>query len=585
MASTSRIPVSARISASSSMPAITTTSASPSRSLTHHLAAQDTVNKMADSDSDDHAWGKIERLRIRRIYSEGSSDFAGSSHPSSGTSTDNSPFLGAVTVKLAQERRKTYKSTHDVTGPNTDTATARAGHEDVARPGVATNRISSERPTQIAIPPRDPKNDIAIGPSSPNQRHQTIKNPPVSTRITSLSLMPPLHHSGLNRSSPVDSNHLESVYSKGETESKSQTQKEFANVRPKLVSTLSQGERDMHALGFRAVTNTDAIPGHMAADTRWQGVDAANNRKASVATVDTVSSTGADGGVPNRLRHLLGTESDREFAKTRAKGNISPDEFDVRAAPRRKAIDIPTFLPSSHDMVTFAPINTPARTAAYVDEVASNPPNLPIMLDTDPSESDNSLHAPATTVTTAEKRHQPNLRLSPMPNAPVLLGPPFRHSSRSPVPGVSPPIPAKNPLRQRSSFGGGASGSRASTPGLSGIPSPNSLYATPSDTPGPGILDSAMFLPSRQSQQPTMVAASPEPKPSAQTPTIANKNRENSGRSPKRPEKPPNAKDRRMHCDKAPTTAEIMKAIEFAEGPLQKQRSNTSNISVSAKNE
>ncbi|KAJ9098635.1 hypothetical protein QFC21_004283 [Naganishia friedmannii] len=592
MASTSRIPVPSRISASSSMPIITTTSAVSSRSgssLTQHLNIAQKSNIMTESDSDDQVWGKIEKLRTRRIYSEGNSDFAESPPSSAGVSTvGESPALGAVTLKPVHHgSRRAFKSTTESFGSNANGATSRQASSSLAGTGPGS---SPARPAHIAIPPRNP-NSVIIGPSSPNQ-NQTLKTRPVAARMSSLTIKPSSHQPGLGRSPNSDSNLSQSLYHLG-TETNSQVQNESHHARPKLISTISQGERGMQALGFRAAGKKDTFAGHLSVNSQPSRTEATNDRKASTTTSAlSVSSTGADGGVPKRLRHVLGTESDRELARARAKGEISPSESDARIALRRKAIDIPSVLPSSYDMVTSAPMNNSARTEAYVHAVARNPPDIPITPDTDQSESDQSshrLHPPNTTMTTAEKRHQPNLRLSAMPNVPFLLAPAIHHSARSPISAVSPPIPAKNPLRQRNSFGG-ASPSRASTPGLSGIPSPNSLYVTPAETSGPGILDRAPLLSPTRPHQLVSMPISPNSRRregksprSTQLSLSPSSHTRTSPRVQKRPgESSPSTKDSRLDRNKALTTADIVKAMEYAEGPLQQQQSIVSGISVGA---
>lgn len=599
MASTSRIPVPSRISASSSMPIITTTSATSSRSASSLTRNQPVKSAaiMAESDSDDQVWGKIEKLRTRRIYSEGNSDFAESPPSSSGVSAVGvSPSQGEFKLKpLHHDSRRAFKSNASGSESNTNGATSRQSSSELAgtaQPGHRGSPLSPPRSTYIAIPPRDP-NSITVGPSSPNQRDRTIRTRPVAARMSSLTIKPSSPQPEHGRSLNLDLTFSQSPDSVERAETHTGTQNELTNAQLKRVGNVSQGERGMQALGFGATAGKKApFTDHLSVICQRSGTETANDRKASIASVVSISSTGADGGVPKRLRHVLGTESDREFARIRAKGDVSPDEFDVRVAPRRKAVDIPSVLPSSQDMVTSAPINTSARTAAYVHAVAINPPDVPIIPDTDLSESDQSLHRlhlPNTSITTAEKRHQPNLRLSPMPSVPFLLAPAVHHSARSPISAVSPPIPAKNPLRQRSSFGG-ATGSQASTPGLSGMPSPNSLYVTPAETPGPGILDTAPLLSPSRSEQLASTPTSPNsnrkearsPR-SARLPVSPSRHTERSPRSQTRSEKSSGPTDSRNDVNTAFTTADIVKVMEYAEQPLQQQQSSISEISVSVR--
>jgi hypothetical protein len=541
---------------------------------------------MAESDSDDQVWGKIEKLRTRRIYSEGNSDFADSPPSSSGVSAvGNSLSLGVVILNPAHHgSRKAGKSTTE------SSRQPSSGFAGIAQPGVTGSRLSPARPVHIKIPPRDP-NSLSIGPSSPNQRDQTIRTRPVAVRMSSLTIKPSSPQSGLARSPNSDSDLSQSAYRLGRAEDDTHLQSGSPSARSRLVGHVSQAERGMQALGFGAVGKKDTFAGHLSVTAHRFGAGVANDRKASNSSVVSISSTGADGGVPERLRHVLGTESERERARLRAKGDISPDESDARIAPRRKAVDIPSVLPSSRDMVTSAAINTPARTAAYVQAVVQNPPDMPIMLDSDLSEShqdSHPIHPPNPIMTTAEKRHQPNLRLSAMPNVPFLLAPAVHHSARSPISAVSPPIPAKNPLRQRSSFGG-ASNCRASTPGISGVPSPNSVYVTPAETPGPGILDRVpLVVSSSQSQQLASASTSPLSKhredrspSSTQLPTSPSRHTVRYTQSKTQPTMSPGATYVRTNGNQAFMTADIVKAIEYAEGPLQQQQSIISGISVS----
>ncbi|KAJ9122482.1 hypothetical protein QFC22_001910 [Naganishia vaughanmartiniae] len=583
MASTSRIPV--LVSASSSMPIIRTTASSTSPSLlsssrTHHLSIATSSNVMAESDSDDQIWGKIEKLRTRRIYSEASSDFANSPASSSEVSTvGNSPLLGSATSKPLNGKISAVDSLHhESSGPKTNGTTLRESSSGLARstqPGVTDPRISPARSYHVAIPPIDPLNSTVAESSTPKPRKRTPKPRPVAIHLSAFSLDSSSPRPGLGTSPDWDSEASRSTYGVGGADE----------------NTEEHVERGMQALGFEVAVKKDTFAGHLVVSPQSCEQEAVNDRKASTGTAGTASSTGADGGLPKRLRHVLGTESDRELAKVRAKGDASPDEADARMAPRRQAVDIPSVVPSSADMVTSAPISTSARTAAFVNRITNNPPDMPIMLDTDQSESDHSVqrvHVPNPPMTTAERRLQPNLRLSSMPDVPFLLASAVRHPARSPS-GLTPSIPAKNPRRQQSSAAR-TPGSLASTPGLSGRPSPNSFYATPAETPAVGILDRTLLASPSQSERLVSKSSSPEfqrkearsPR-SSQLPISPARRAGNLPRSsPTRPEKSPTTNQARTVRNKGLTTAEIVNAMEYAEDPLQQQQSRSSDISIAA---
>lgn len=477
----SRIPVlgpalaaassSSRITTSSSMPSVTiaavsdpTTVASTSTGNgTLRLENSATSDMWNGPDEEDQAWGKIERLRTRRVFSEGSSHVGESPTFVSGfPTTDYSPSLDYRPFDPPARKAE------DGVFSNA-TASARREHNQPPparprRPSGPRSRPLSGRSERLQSPKRDQTDASIDGSISPEYQHDPL--PPDPSSVTTLP-------SRDRRRSPGENVLLGDTIasSTAHGDSNAQPSSREPTVRPKLVSTVSAHGTGMLALGFREV-------------------DRRANTSVTHTSIDPLDSAAKAG--PSRRHGMDGTVG--PVSPKRADRGLPPVGFETYMQPRRKAVDIRQVSSSSFDKDGPRRTDIPSRTAAFVQAIARNPPENPIMLDTAPTDSDNRLGKILSRehiATTAEKRHQPQLRLSSMPNVPTLRASGITHPFRSPGSGESPPIPPKNPLRQRSSVGAATPTSQGSTPTVSGFPTPNGAYVTPSETPGIGILDRA----------------------------------------------------------------------------------------------
>lgn len=487
----SRIPVLAPALSSAHSSRITTSSSTPFRaaravsdatypaaststgSATYHLGEVGVLPDMWNSsNAEDQAWGKIERLRMRRIFSEGTADLA------------ESPISFSDTVR---QEHATFNGTRPFSPGarrNTD-ATAAERRElrhrpipDTVQSISMTSRPMTQLPQDVTSSQRDTQHTVRHGSKSPDFRNRSLPSEPFAmlSRPTRDRRRMPFGDAVVGNTGGLSGSPADSPAHSSDQESKNRT---------KLVSNVSINGWGMLALGFEDADRK--ISQSVEPVVTEPKVDL-GRRSSKAETVEIVSSTGTDRGEP--FHRVSRADASDEDVRAQAAGAVTTERSGLSTQPRRRAFDIPRALPSSVDNDATERTES-SRTAACVQGLVSNPPDLPGMVDANPSDSSSSLRSSVGReylATTAEKRHQPQLRLVSMPNIPSLRAPgihqPFGRSGS----GASPPIPPKSPLRQPSSFGA-TSSSHGTTSTISGFLTPNSVYATPLEIPGIPILD------------------------------------------------------------------------------------------------
>jgi hypothetical protein len=450
----------------------------PSRGIGASSDMRNNVN------ADDQAWGKIERLRTRRVFSEGTGELAASPTPLSGT-VDNVPTFGyrpfspgmrqSSDSTSAEQRKPTHRSTPDT-------------------PDTVQSSSTSEGPVRrrVTSPQRHAQHATGKLHNSPDHRKQSLPSD------SSAMLSRPARD---RRRIPSDNAPVNDMANPlmAKVDSTDKPSNRETIGRPKLVSNESIDGWGMLALGFERKDESFGSQHSIGPlDAQHQADYTRRNISAMQASV---SSTGSNQGEPTMF--LERPETDSEAVISEEAGPRTAVQSSVPTQPRRRAFDIPRALPSSGD--NGAPDGTQSSmTTASGHNISSE---IPAMSDTDPSDSGSKPAIREYLATTAEKRHQPQLRLVSMPNIPALRAPGVLQLPRRSGSGASPPIPPKSPLRQPGSFVASPT-SRDSNATTSGFLTPNSAYATPSETPGIAILDRPPEA-TTPSQEPRSGAGSP----------------------------------------------------------------------------
>lgn len=451
---------SSRMSSSASMPsvavravshtsadtaaAVASTSSSPtSQSGTSGSGGFNAASSMRhDAVAEDEAWGKIERLRTRRVFSEGHNQAgpsfsAGSSsritspakpdrqldinHIREGQSSVSSPFEPLATSELMRPRTERSKGSSGSAYRLPDIRLD-SGHVEI-QDQLTSRRRSDSKPVHRSS---------SIPRAVDGHRNQTLRRNPL-----------------INNDTLARESHVGTSTQAGQVE--------YA-TKSHLVRNDGRHATSLLALGFPDVVKTpNGSTNQQLVYPLGRDAQIPDNQKANMA----------------RPIDIVGGDNDSSRWRTEGEGH---------GQSKRSADQIPRILASSHDTIP-SKVNMAGRVSGSPLEIDLNSPEMSISLDTqDSGYSLGPTYEPNQTVTTAQKRHQPQLRLASMPNVPMFHAPGVELPSRSPGSGGSPPIPAKNPLRKRSSVGTVTPGSQVSTPGLSGRPTFNMTYGSPAES-------------------------------------------------------------------------------------------------------
>lgn len=442
--------------------AATPSTASPMAPADHSSTAiGSSFDMLNNPNAEDQAWGKIERLRTRRVFSEGDGDLAAAPTTSSG-SADDAPTFGyrpfspgprsnAVTT-AAEPRNPTHGST-------THTFQSSSAVEQP---------LGSQR---VASPQRHAQDKTRQPHRSPDYRNRSL--PSESSAMLS---RPTRDRRRIRIETALTSDDVDLHTT--------QADKTDQTVRPKLVSNVSIDGWGMLALGFESRNETAGSlrpVDPLVSEPQANGI-----RTNTTATLlGPISSTATDEAEP--VLYVERPELPREAVTSREAGPDTTSQPLVSTQPRRRAFDIPRALPSLGTNV--ARDDTEMSTATSLGH--HSPSEISVKPRIDPSDTGSNSQKSAAHehfATTAEKRHQPQLRLASMPNIPTLRAPGVLQPPRRSGSGASPPIPPKSPLRQPSGFVASPTSqdSNSTTPGFL---TPNSVFATPSEIPEPAILD------------------------------------------------------------------------------------------------
>lgn len=425
-----------------------------------------------DAVIDDQAWGKIEKLRTRRVCSEGYN------RPSPPLSARTSTHV-ATSPRRDRQRQIDYNfpppqpSRPSLVG---SVSTARVPSARSVIPRRSTERIHRE-PALQPVPQRvgnsdQPPTSVDGNPQSPFS--------PNSTTYT----FDAYHEQNHNEASSDKESTLRGESQDNRSISAATSQ---YSAKTKVVSDGTEGI-GLLALGFGDPSSTVKQP----LDHRLASLERNHEVSENRRTVMTRSQRSVEEHVAhNRDLTMLGAHATGQ--------------------PTRSTVQTPPIVPKSQETPSTNYASMTYGLSAFQREIALNSPE---MLDAQASEHNlpripDVIHV----TTTAQKRHQPQLRLASMPSAPVFHAPGIEISSRSPGSGGSPPIPAKNPLRKRSSVGAVTLGSQASTPGLSSISTCNLAQGNAVEKSGADS-QNVPSKPSEVTVPPPKVALQAETKPS-----------------------------------------------------------------------
>lgn len=456
----------AAAAATSSSPTARTGTMTSAEDNTAHSIWQDAV-------IDDQAWGKIERLRTRRVFSEGYNRASPPTFARTSSHVATSPMRD-------RQREIDYNSSAPQSSrpsPVGPSSTARVPSSRSIIPRRSTERIHREpalQPDSKRVGDSDQPPTNADGkPRSPSSPNSTIRT----------------FDARHEQSHTEASSNKKSTF-RGESHDNRSTSaaKSHYPARTKLMSGDVAEGIGLLALGFRDTSSTVKKP----LDHR-------------LAPLERNSEVPED-------RRTVATRSQRPV-EDHAAHNRELTMFKAHATgqPTRSTIQTSHLMPQSQETLS-ADYATMARgVSAFPREIALNSPE---MLDAQASEhSLPRIPDVIQVTTTARKRHQPQLRLAFMPSAPVFHAAGIEISSRSPGSGGSPPIPAKNPLRKRSSVGAATLGSQASTPGLSSISTCNPAQGNPGERSEANSQDEP-YRPSEPTAPPLKITLQAETKPS-----------------------------------------------------------------------
>jgi hypothetical protein len=397
-----------------------------------------------DALAEDEAWGKIERLRTRRVFSEGYNQ-AGPPLSAGSSSRITSPAKPDRQLEINHNSREGQSSVFSPFEPPATSKLMRPRTEKSRELSGRTYRLSDVRPDSGRADPQDQPPARRRSGSKPVHRSSSIPRAVDGAR------------SQVPRRDPLINNDTLARESHAGTSTQA-AQPEYA-AKSHLVSNDGHHATGLLALGFPDASKppTNGPTNHRSAYPLGRDAQVLDNQKANMAhPIDIV---GGGNGSP----------------RWRADG-------EGHGQSQRSAVQIPRILASSHDIIP-STSNMASRVSGSPLEIDLNSPEMSISLDTQNlAYSLGPTFDPSQTVTTAQKRHQPQLRLASMPNVPMFHAPGVEIPSRSPGSGGSPPIPAKNPLRKRSSVGTVTPGSQVSTPGLPGKPTSNVTYGSPAES-------------------------------------------------------------------------------------------------------
>lgn len=395
--------------------------------------------------AEDRAWGKIERLRTRRVHSEGHNH---ASLSRSASSSSPPPPLAKPDRRQEIDHKLSPRRSSRHT-PIEPLQLSGAPH-----PLGEISKMSLGRTHRLP--------DIRPDSGHADIPHQPVPGHPLDVQIASRSksitrAVDDTRHR-ISRQDPAEISSALPGEMPGRP-SVQAAQSEYA-ARTKLVSNDGALETGLLALGFG-------------------DLDKRPNRSAAHRSVDP--SRREPQNLENRTTSTDHLDEPLRGDALRRLGDASTfiDNGQGHTPSKPSGIQIPRISPPSRDTVSNNSVNMDGRGYSSPNEIELNSPEMSISFGT--KESDHNLSSMLNlnhTATTAQKRHQPQLRLASMPNVPMFHAPGIELASRSPGSGGSPPIPAKNPLRKRSSVGTATSGSQVSTPGLSSMSTLDTAYGS-----------------------------------------------------------------------------------------------------------